>query len=198
MENGKIIIGEHFEIKSKIQDEKRLILVSLPKGYERTKINYPVIFILNASWEMNFIKNASTVHYLYGSGLNPNMIVVGICDTDYNRDFLPHLGGSDRFLEFIKEELIPFIDQRFRTATFRILYGQSNAGLLTTYALLTQPEIFDAYIASSPMIGWDKEIILEKVKLFNKMKLKGRKDVYFNSGSEADEQVHERLPYLLE
>ncbi|NHJ32638.1 MAG: hypothetical protein FK732_07240 [Asgard group archaeon] len=198
MENGKIVIGEQYEIKSEIQKETRSILVSLPKGYEQTKIHYPVLFVLNASWEMNYINSASTAHYLYGSGLSPNMIVVGICDNAYHRDFMPHQGGSDDFLRFMKEELIPFIDQRFRTAPFRMLYGQSNAGLLTIYTLLTQPEIFDAYIASSPMLDWDREFVLERTKSFFKNKLKSKKYFFFNYGTKDIERVRESIPDFLE
>lgn len=194
MDNYKAKFGKHYEIESKIQNEKRSILVSLPKGYEVTDSKYPVLFVLNASWEMNFIKNASAIHYLYGSGINPNMIVVGICDTAYRRDYMAHDGKSDDFLAFLKEELIPFIDQKFRTTTFKILYGQSNAGLLTTYVLLTQPEIFDAYIASSPMFGWDEEFIADRTRQFFKKKLMSKKYFYFNYGTKDFDQVKNSIP----
>ena len=194
METTKVKFGKLYEVESKIQNETRSIIVSLPKGYEETKIRYPVLFILNASWEMNFIKNASAVHYLYGSGISPNMIVVGICDTAYARDFLPHLGNADGFVKFLKEELIPYIDKSFRTTTFKILYGQSNAGLLATYVLLTEPETFDAYIASSPMYGWDEEFVTKHVKSFFQKKLKKKKYFYYNYGTKDFDRVVNSIP----
>ena len=198
MENGKIVAGEHFEIQSKVQDETRSILISLPKGYDETSFCYPVLYVLNASWETLFTNSATTAHYLYGAGTCPNMVVVGICDNAYTRDFMPHMGKSDEFINFLKEDLIPFIDSRYRTAPFRILYGQSNSGLLTIYNLLTQSEIFNAYIASSPMLGWDWEFILQKIKEFNNKELKQTKYLYFNYGSEDYERVLDSVPKFAE
>ena len=62
----------------------------------------------------------------------PEMIVVAIQNVDRRRDFTPdkiitvrenNSGGGERFLSFLEEELIPVIDQNFRTEPYRILFG---------------------------------------------------------------------------
>lgn len=40
------------------------------------------------------------------------------------------------------------------------LFGSSLGGLFTLYALLERPEAFNAYIAVSPAIWWDRAILL--------------------------------------
>ena len=65
----------------------------------------------------------------------------------------PEGGGADSFLAFFTEEIIPYVDENFRTTKERILYGRSDSGLFTIYALLERPDAFSAYISSSPTVG---------------------------------------------
>ena len=61
--------------------------------------------------------------------------------------------GIARFLACLTEEIIPYVDLTFRTTGERLLYGRSDSGLLTLYALLEAPDAFSGYIASSPTVG---------------------------------------------
>jgi predicted alpha/beta superfamily hydrolase len=60
------------------------------------------------------------------------MIVVGIQNVDRRRDYTPdkvvtvrenNSGGGESFLSFLEDELIPELDQKYRTAPYRILFG---------------------------------------------------------------------------
>ncbi len=79
-------------------------------------------------------------------------------------DRWPPSGGADNFLIFFKAELIPHVDRTYRTEKFEVLYGGSNAGPLAIYALLTQPDLFNAYLTSSPMVGWCYDLIFSKAR----------------------------------
>ncbi len=89
-------------------------------------------------------------------------MVVGIANIDRNRDFTPEVieglpsGGADRFLDFIESELMPFVDENFRTAPHRTLIGHSLGGSLVVYALVERPDLFQAAIAISPAISNDE------------------------------------------
>lgn len=155
-----ITVGKTMSLYSDILDEERKIRVALPNGYEENGLSYPVLFILDADWDAFFINSWSTVEYISDGDRTPQMIVVGICNTVRNRDMIPlaipdraNSGGSDNFLNFISDELLPRIRSEYRTVPLNILYGGSNAGLLTVYALLARPDIFFAGISGSPMIG---------------------------------------------
>jgi uncharacterized protein YneR len=68
-------------------------------------------------------------------------------------------------LEFIKEELIPFVESRYRTKKDdRTLMGSSLGGLFTLYALFQETALFNRYVLTSPAIGWDDGVIESYVK----------------------------------
>lgn len=66
-------------------------------------------------------------------------------------------GGADAFLAFILDELVPEVRRRAPEAseTRRILFGHSLGGLFTAHALLTRPEAFEVFAASSPSLWWN-------------------------------------------
>jgi uncharacterized protein len=64
-------------------------------------------------------------------------------------------GGGPAFHEFIKHELIPVIDQKYRTdPAKRILAGHSHGGGFTLFAMFQEPRLFSHYIASSPSLDY--------------------------------------------
>ena len=191
------------KIYSLILDEERTIYVSLPNGYETAEKAYPVLYVLDAEGETLFPKCVSTVSELNEKGFAPQMIVVGIWNTNRNRDMIPESvshrpgsGGSENFLNFIKEELMPYIKQNYRASDYSILYGMSNSALFAVYALLEKPDIFKAHIASSPMIGHCPEYMHKKAESFiGKNHLNGR-FLYMIYGTEDSRRVTEYVPDL--
>ncbi len=155
--------AQGFRIRSEILGEKRTVLEFLPAGYESSGKTYPVLLLLDASprlspYSPSFRSIAEKSNFL-GSPV-PEMIVLGIVNTDRNRDMLPvrvpHLpssGGAALFLRFITEELVPKVKSAYRTSEEWILFGRSDSGLFALYALTEAPEAFRAVIASSPTLG---------------------------------------------
>jgi predicted alpha/beta superfamily hydrolase len=168
-----------FKISSKILNEKRTILESLPGGYQSSGKSYPVLFHLDADpraspFGPSFYAVAKKLNTLGGS--IPEMIVLGVTNTDRNRDMIPvpiaeisAPGRGRNFLRFITEELIPSIETKYRTKDFRVLYGRSDSGLFALYALTEAPDAFQAVIASSPSLGWCPAFMANGVnRLFQK------------------------------
>ena len=82
-------------------------------------------------------------------------------------DIVVHSGGAERFLYFIREELIPFIESNYRVSSSdRALLGFSLSGLFTIYALFQHPETFQRYLAGSPSINWDGPFVFNIEKDF--------------------------------
>lgn len=153
-----IYAGEKVQIHSKILDEQRSLLIKLPMDYEFEKDKrYPVLITLDG--DTHFPHVTGTVDWLSNSANRiPRLIVVAVTNTDRMRDMSPsyNKGSSDSFIEFIDKELVPFIDENYRTEPFRILVGHSMAGHLTLNAFLQKPELFNAYIANSPFFAMDR------------------------------------------
>ncbi|MDH4196037.1 MAG: alpha/beta hydrolase-fold protein [Candidatus Aminicenantes bacterium] len=153
-----------FKTSSRILGEKRTILEYLPAGYQTSGKSYPVLFHLDANprpstYGPSFYAIAEKMNTL-GAPV-PEMIVLGVTNTDRLRDmipvpdetFPPAPGKAHNFLRFITDELIPDVKARYRTTDFRILYGRSDSGLFVLYALTAAPDAFQAVIASSPSLG---------------------------------------------
>jgi predicted alpha/beta superfamily hydrolase len=66
-------------------------------------------------------------------------------------------GGGDRFLDFILEELTPWLAAGFPVdADDRTLAGSSFGATLALHALFTRPGAFARYLAISPALWWAK------------------------------------------
>lgn len=131
------------------------ILVRLPPGYgAETSRRYPVVYQLDAtSFGPQFDIAAGHASGLAAQGTIPESIIVGIGypyddpllggKMGRSRDYVTVLdngqpGGIDKFLLFIRQELIPYVDQKYRTdPSVRVLSGHSLGGFVAFYMLYT-------------------------------------------------------------
>lgn len=187
--DDKIFIGETITIKSEVLDEERQMLVYLPAGYEGAGAEYPVLYLLDGGYHFHHV--TGIVQFLSSQGLMPETIVVAIKNVDRNRDFLPTnvekiptSGGAEKFLAFISDELIPYIEDNFRTQPYRILVGHSFGGTFTTYAFLEKPDTFDSYIAISPYLHWDEQLLVTKAETALRSSYSKNKCFYMTLGDE--------------
>ena len=71
-------------------------------------------------------------------------------------------GGAEKFLGFIRDELMPLIDARYPTdPKERGYWGDSLGGLFGTYVLFTRPDTFNRYILGSPSLWWANEDVMK-------------------------------------
>lgn len=64
-------------------------------------------------------------------------------------------GGADQFINVLKNEIIPFVENRFGRSSDRVLIGKSVSGLAAIHTLLTQPNLFKKYLIVSSSLWWD-------------------------------------------
>src|ERR1700712_4345206 len=93
-----IVLGHTDSVQSKILNEKRTIWVHLPAGAanKNNTPRYPVVYVLDGS--EHFASVAGIIQYLSEANGNmfcPDMIVVGINNTDRTRDLTPTYGAFD-------------------------------------------------------------------------------------------------------
>jgi hypothetical protein len=182
-DNASITCGNYRKIYSNVLHEERILLISLPEDYGKSDKTYPVLFKLDGDKE-NFLQAFSAAFYLFDMTDNaPDPIIIGIENTDRNRDMLPDQ-KANYFIQFIHTELIPFVDRNYRTNGFRILCGQSLSSLFALYSFLEQPDIFDAYILGS--FGFYKEslaVLFEnELKRNSDLKSIGTKYLFVGNG----------------
>src|SRR5205085_12132462 len=73
-------------------------------------------------------------------------------------------GGGEKFLDFIKNVLMPYIEKSYPVAPFKIFTGHSLGGLMAVYCLIHHPDYFNGYIAISPSLQWDNEVMLKQAE----------------------------------
>ena len=109
----------------------------------------------------------NTVDSLIARGVIRPVIVVGIPNTERRRDLTgptrvksdsaiaPRVGGSAAFRRFIRDELFPVVNERYRTTDERSIVGESLAGLFVVEVFLEAPRMFQHYIALDPSLWWN-------------------------------------------
>lgn len=171
------VLGITDIIRSTVMNEERTLNIYLPPGYnEQDSVRYPVIYLLDGSVDEDFIHMAGLVYFLGFPWLNlcPPSIVVGIANVDRKRDYtfpttvekdkkdFPTTGGSAAFIRYLGEEVIPYIQSRYKTNSTSTLIGQSFGGLLATEILFTHPDWFSKYLIVSPSLWWDNQSLLNR------------------------------------
>lgn len=204
------VLGKVEKLKSTILKEERTLNIYLPDGFDpKSATKYPVIYLLDGSANEDFIHIVGVVQFLTMIEAMPKSIVVGIANVDRKRDFtfpttvvadqkdFPTTGSSAKFIDFIAQELQPFINKRYKTSS-KTIVGQSLGGLLATEIFLKKPELFDNYLIVSPSLWWDNESLLNQVPTLLARQITG-KQVYLSVGNEHQQMVAEakRLAELL-
>jgi uncharacterized protein len=70
------------------------------------------------------------------------------------------MGGADRFLAFIRDELQPWVRAHYRVdADDSMFFGHSLGGLFATWVLLTEPATFRRYGIGSPSLWWHNDMM---------------------------------------
>ncbi len=62
--------------------------------------------------------------------------------------------NSDAMIQFLKEQLIPYAEENYGPFFHKVLFGYSLGGIFTLQTLMSEPELFDSYIAGSPSLWY--------------------------------------------
>lgn len=183
------VVHTRYTISSKPLGEDRTIVIRVPTGYERSTQKFPVVLMLDAHAPANAMM-ASIIESQAAAGMMPEMILVGIQNTNRTRDLTPtktdrpNSGGADKFLDFIETEVLPFVEKNYRTQPYRIFAGHSLAGLTVVYTLASRPHLFNGYIAVSPVLHWDDRFVINKSAETFKNAKNWKKSLFVTVGDE--------------
>lgn len=154
--------GDYFRIDSQVVRRPFHIYVRYPEDYASNhERRYPVVYLLDGD---SLFPILATSHlFLTDDEQLPEAIVVGIAygsfDPAINRRDVDFIGaGAEGFQRFLRSELLPLVDRRYRTdPQRRILFGQSRGGSFVLHSAFTDPDLFWGRIASNPGINADRE-----------------------------------------
>ena len=192
-------IHDTLTVASRALGENRLVNVHTPSGYSAASgIRFPVLYMPDGGVDEDFPHVVNTVDSLIALGAIRPVIVVGIPNTERRRDLTgptrfaadsaiaPRVGGSAAFREFIRDELIPAVQARYRTTGERTTVGESLAGLFIVETFLTEPALFDHYIALDPSVWWNGNALVDSAGALLKGLDASARTLYLASSSVED------------
>jgi predicted alpha/beta superfamily hydrolase len=178
---------EVHSIQSSINGQTYQLLIAQPDSPAPCGGHYPVLYVLDANACFGLVTD--TIRMLQMSLDVPPMIIVGIgypvrrhMETMFLRlrDYMPTVdwryelvsepwkafaevavpGGAEHFLEFIGQELKPYIETRFPADPDDSgIIGGSAGGLFGLFALFHSERPFQRYVVGSPPFSWDDRVI---------------------------------------
>jgi predicted alpha/beta superfamily hydrolase len=142
-------------IHSNILQEDRKLWVNVPQYYELRKDSFHLVLLFDGNNRTLFDYTAAAKRFLERNAVDlsefnaPESIVVSIEQKERWNDFAD-ASGSAKFLNFVTNELLPYLRKNYRVQSYTILIGHSLAGRFSINALLQRPDMFSAVIAASP------------------------------------------------
>lgn len=169
------------------------------KVFDEPLEKWPVVYLTDGNWYFGMVKDIVHLMAWFGETADAIVVGIGypedpnppeaLCQSFVRRFFdlspvrdegwekwfgeyvnrpLETGGGSD-FLNFIKYDLIPVIEQDFQAdPQKRILAGHSAGGIFTAFALFEEPDLFDTYIIGSPSFEYGDRFLFKREELYAK------------------------------
>ncbi len=164
-----VTLGKVSSLQSNVLNKTVPLSIHLPADYDNSKKTYPVLYMMDADYRARFAMLASTLDYMSESQQIPEMIIIGVDLPEGNRILLPTRENQDTtipdgYINFLETELIPHVDNKYRTAPFKLLLGTSNSAFFSVYTLLNNPSLFNGYFASSPSLMHIPEVLQQKIE----------------------------------
>ena len=204
-----IAFGETFTLPSKVLGETRRINVYVPPLYgEATDARRPVLYMPDGGMAEDFLHIAGLLQVSVGNGTVRPVILVGIENTERRRDLsgptenpedrkvAPRVGGSAAFRTFLRTELIPLVDTKYRTTAGRAIMGESLAGLFTVETFFLEPDLFDSYIAFDASLWWNNGDIVKQAESRLRT-MKGKQALFLAASSEDRDGLNAGLASVL-
>ncbi|MBS1792562.1 MAG: hypothetical protein JSS81_01840 [Acidobacteria bacterium] len=161
---------ETVEIESKVWNETRKIQVYVPQVQGKVQLSlkksnpfYPVVYFQDGSDYLNRAKAVEIQENLVAAGRVRPFIMVFI---DY-KDRMKEYWASDDYARFVATEVVPAIDEKYRTIRDRegrAIIGASLGGVTSVWVGLQYPEVFSRIGGQSPSFWVDDERVVKALE----------------------------------
>ncbi|WP_425222975.1 alpha/beta hydrolase [Psychroserpens sp.] len=177
-------------IESSKLGEPREIKIQLPRNYDpEGDILYPLIIVFDGDYLFEPMIGNTDYHSYWGD--MPKSIVVGINQADRrssdlsfsNETYFPSDEGGAQFFEFVGQELVPYINEKYLTSDFRIVVGHDQSANFLNYYLFKDKPLFRGYIAFSPDLSPEMGVRLQE-----KLAVSGLDTFYYLATADNDVQ----------
>lgn len=203
--------SKSYLVQSSVNNKQYSVNVILPKNYSNTDgIQYPVLYVLDGRYSTTSFYSIKETFALAKDREIKDIIFVTIdANVESESDWLTNRytdltptsspasdtaianffklpvspsGGAAAFLATIEKDIVPFIEQKYKTSE-RGLFGHSLGGLFAAYCLLVKPELFQKYSMNSPSLWWNNSEMVALVDSMAKQNPKLKASIFISAGS---------------
>ncbi|MEO6951859.1 MAG: alpha/beta hydrolase-fold protein [Polyangia bacterium] len=128
--------------------------VYLPPGYDASQARYPTVLVLpgytgtglglvaRSAWQLPLDRRMDQL--VLDGRAQPAILVLPDCFTRYGGSQYVDSPAVGRYASYLCDEIIPFVDARFRTTGRRGVIGKSSGGYGALHLAMTRPDLFCA------------------------------------------------------
>ncbi len=146
------------KINSSEFSRDRIAKIYIPKEHQTDTIRkYPVAIVLDNDYLFDIYVGNSKIYA--NADLTPKQIVVGLdVDASLNQDVstVKKSGNlttnAKKFYNYIKKELIPYLEANYKTSPYFTIVGDRDAGNFLLHFLKEQSPIFNSFVSISPKL----------------------------------------------
>lgn len=143
-------LGNKFLLASKHLSENKEIQIYLPESYQKSTKKYPVLYVIDGQWYFPLSVGVQHMLSIANNWKVPEFIIVGIINKASPRVRYQGLVNNKKtYTAFLKQELIPAIEKRYRVTSERMAFGWQYGGSLVLRALI-EDDVFSAVFSSDP------------------------------------------------
>nr|WP_245228131.1 alpha/beta hydrolase-fold protein [Xanthomonas bromi] len=194
------------------------VFVALPRGYaDNPQRRYPVLYATDGDYAFPLVKQIA--RRLNGEGpAIEDFVLVGLSYAvgeepmpSRRRDYtptpedgptaapVPTHGKSAAYIRYLRDQVLPFVANRYRTDETRRLYlGHSYGGLLGTHILLSSPDMFSGYILGSPSYWYGEHAMVAQEKTFAASHTDLKAQVYMYVGEYEQVRYHKNYDMVID
>lgn len=201
--------GKDYEIYIKLPEsygkssDKKFPLVVLTDGYYA----FPLVSSIN--WRMSERNQVYEQSIIVGISYSKGDDINKSRSRDFTPTFSPNekfntkeaqaeSGQANRYVQFIAQELLPYLMSHYSVDPAKKIYaGHSYGGLLGTYILFTQPNLFDYYLIGSPSLWYDNKIMFSIEADYAKTHKDLKAKVFMATGAEEEDPEHGMVKNML-
>ncbi len=144
--------------RSEVLGNERRIDIYLPPDYNPSATPYPMLLVFDRLMYSRLIPTSRILDNLIDAEEIPPMIAVLVGNAGGARN--DELPCNDQFVEFLAEELVPWVRENYNVSTDpakNVIAGASFGGLASSYAAFRHPELFGNVISQSGSYWWSPE-----------------------------------------
>lgn len=158
-------LQKNITLKSHILNQEIKYAVFLPKDYDSSNLNYPVVYLLHgmgddeSAWYMG-----GAISYYADVYTSQTVPIIYIMPQGFNTYWVNQDDGNFPYMKMLVNELVPTIDSKFRTikdAQHRAVMGYSMGGYGALILPAKNPDVFKTGVILSMSFRTDQQYMAE-------------------------------------